>query len=66
MGELREIQLKGRAEWAMVVFLETAKDTTVRAHAPIFAKQIPKGFRTLTSAGFSFLMQNVSPSLLPV
>ena len=42
MGELCKIQLIGSEKEDVWVFLETAKDTTVRAYAPIFTKQIPK------------------------
>ena len=69
MGELRKVQLRLRMildDWDFSDFFETVKDTTVRIYALTFAKQIPKRTRTPTSAGFSFLMQNVSPSLLPV
>ena len=68
MGELREVQLRVRMildDWTFG-FFEDSKGYN-SAHIRTYIREADtKRTRMPTSAGLSFLMQNVSPSLLPV
>jgi hypothetical protein len=67
MGELCQVQLKGPDDW--VGFFGLFRDSRVYNSAHIrtyIHEEDTKRIRMPTLAGFSFLMQNVSPSLLPV